>query len=154
MRRMEMKKEERPVKNSFIKLYEHQAKYYETDQMGIIHHSNYIRWMEEARVDFFEQLGYPYKRMEQEGIISPVTSVKCQYKSRVHFDDVVSIAVTLKKYTGVKMHLGYEMVNKTTGQVCTVGESEHCFMSSDNKIISLKKNHPLIDKVFQEHMDK
>ena len=45
--------------------YVHQAQYYETDQMGIIHHSNYIRWMEEARTDVLEQIGLPYDRSEE-----------------------------------------------------------------------------------------
>ena len=52
-----------------IKPYERNAKYYETDQMGIIHHSNYIRWFEEARVDAMEQAGIPYDKMEEMGII-------------------------------------------------------------------------------------
>ena len=47
-----------------IRPYEHHAKYYETDQMGIIHHSNYIKWMEEARMDLMEQIGLSYKEME------------------------------------------------------------------------------------------
>lgn len=53
-----------------IRPYEHHAKYYETDQMGIIHHSNYIKWMEEARMDLMEQIGLSYKEMEAMEIIS------------------------------------------------------------------------------------
>lgn len=62
-----------------IRPYEHHAKYYETDQMGIIHHSNYIKWMEEARMDLMEQIGLSYKQMEEMEIISPVLSVSCEY---------------------------------------------------------------------------
>ena len=43
-----------------MKAYQHKVQYYETDKMGITHHSNYIRWMEEARIDFLEQLGWNY----------------------------------------------------------------------------------------------
>ena len=57
-----------------MKLYEHTVQYYETDKMGIVHHSNYIRWMEEARIDFLDRIGWNYKVMEDEGIISPVTA--------------------------------------------------------------------------------
>ena len=74
-----------------IRPYEHHAKYYETDQMGIIHHSNYIKWMEEARMDMMEQIGLSYKQMEEMEIISPVLSVSCEYHSMVHFDDTVVI---------------------------------------------------------------
>ena len=61
--------------------YVHKVQYYETDKMGIVHHSNYIRWMEEARIDFLERMGWPYDRLENEGIISPVIGVDCKYKA-------------------------------------------------------------------------
>jgi len=52
--------------------YRHTVQYYETDKMGITHHSNYIRWMEEARVDFMSQIGWDYAKLEKEGVICPV----------------------------------------------------------------------------------
>ena len=55
-----------------MKPYKRTVQYYETDMMGITHHANYIHWMEEARVDFMEQMGFPYSRMEAEGVVSPV----------------------------------------------------------------------------------
>ena len=76
-----------------IKPYERNAKYYETDQMGIIHHSNYIRWFEEARVDAMEQAGIPYDKMEEMGIMSPVLGVECKYIHSVHFNENVKIEV-------------------------------------------------------------
>ena len=53
-----------------FKPYEHKVHYYETDKMGVVHHSNYIRWMEEARVDMMEKSGFGYKRLEEEGKIN------------------------------------------------------------------------------------
>ena len=50
-----------------MKKYIHKVNYYETDKMGITHHSNYIRWMEEARIDFLEQIGFSYDKLEKEG---------------------------------------------------------------------------------------
>lgn len=50
--------------------------------MGITHHSNYIRWMEEARVAFLKEIGWDYAKLEEMGIISPVIDVQCQYKTR------------------------------------------------------------------------
>lgn len=61
------------------------AQYYETDQMGIIHHANYLHWFEEARIDMMEQMGMGYDLMEKQGIISPVLSVHCDYKSMARF---------------------------------------------------------------------
>ena len=71
--------------------YIHKVQYYETDKMGITHHSNYIRWMEEARVDFFDKVGYNYKKLEDEGIISPVIGVECNYKISTRFEDYVEM---------------------------------------------------------------
>ena len=53
------------------------AQYYETDRMGVIHHANYIHWMEEARISFLDQLGFPYAVMEEKGILSPSRLKKC-----------------------------------------------------------------------------
>ena len=50
-----------------MNLYHHKVQYYETDKMGIVHHSNYIRWMEEARIDFLGQIGWNYKKLEDMG---------------------------------------------------------------------------------------
>lgn len=60
--------------------YKRKAFYYETDRMDIIHHSNYVRWLEEARVDLMEQLGCPFHEIEARGIVSPVLSVETHYK--------------------------------------------------------------------------
>ena len=65
--------------------YIHKVQNYETDQMGIVHHSNYIRWFEEARTAYLEEAGAGYKGMEEAGIISPVVSVACRYQiGRAH----------------------------------------------------------------------
>ena len=81
-----------------LKDYEHNAKYYETDQMGCVHHSNYIRWMEEARVDLMDQMGCGYRAMEEAGVCSPVLEVNCRYKSMVRFGDTVRIHAWIKEY--------------------------------------------------------
>ena len=132
-----------------IKPYEHHAQYYETDQMGIIHHSNYIRWMEEARIDYMGQCGVPYKEMEDNGIIIPVLSVSCQYRVMVHFNDRVLIHVKVVRYSGIKMELEYAFTNAATGELTTTGKSSHCFLNRDYRPVTLKKNYPEIDQKFR-----
>lgn len=129
--------------------YIHHASYYETDQMGCVHHSNYIRWMEEARVYLMNQEGFGYRAMEEAGIISPVLEVNCQYKSMVHFDDNVRIHTFLKEYNGIRMTIGYEMYHAETGVLCTTGESRHCFLDRNGKPLSLKRSHPEWDAFFR-----
>ena len=65
-----------------MKPYIHKVNYYETDKMGITHHSNYVRFMEEARVDFLDQLGWSFDKLEAKGVVSPVLSLESVlYKS-------------------------------------------------------------------------
>lgn len=136
------------------KPYEHRAMYYETDQMGIIHHSNYIRWMEEARMDLMDQMGYSYKQMEEAEIISPVITVQCEYKSMVHFNDTVVIETKIAEYNGIKMTVQYRMTDKETGELRTLAKSEHCFLNASGKPISLKRTYPELDTKFFEMVDE
>lgn len=130
--------------------YEHTAHYYETDQMGIVHHSNYIRWFEEARVDFMNQMGLGYKVMEENDIISPVIAVSCQYKSMTRFEDTVLVKAKVKEYNGIRLTIGYEVTDKVTGQLRCTGESKHCFLNKENKPLSLRKEHKGFDQMFQD----
>lgn len=132
-----------------MKIYEHKAQYYETDQMGIVHHSNYIRWMEEARIAMLEEMGISYKKMEADGITIPVIGVTCEYKGMVRFYDVVCIDVTLKQYNGIRMTLSYRITDKETGELRTLGESSHCFLNRAGCPVSLKLSYPEWDQLFQ-----
>ena len=127
--------------------YEYKAQYYETDQMGVIHHSNYIRWMESARIDYLEQLGISYSQMEQEGVVSPVVEISGRYRSMVHFGDTVEIQVQIEKYNGVKPTIPYEITDKGTGELKFTGTSSHCFIDREGKIISMKRAFPRIHEL-------
>ena len=78
--------------------YIHKVNNYETDKMGVTHHSNYIRWMEEARIDFLNKIGFGYKKLEEDGIISPVIGVECEYKMPTTFDDSIEIDVGVEEF--------------------------------------------------------
>lgn len=134
--------------------YEHQAQYYETDQMGIIHHSNYIRWMESARIWWMKQQGVDYKEMERAGIISPVLEVSCQYKTMVHFEDTVLIEPKIEKYNGVRLELSYRITDKETGELRSIGSSKHCFLNQNGTPVSLKKAYPEFDRAFLEESNQ
>ena len=71
--------------------YLRKVHYHETDKMGITHHTNYIRWMEEARIDFLDRIGWSYARLERAGIVSPVIGLECRYQHSTTFDDTVRI---------------------------------------------------------------
>ena len=131
--------------------YIHKAQYYETDQMGIIHHSNYIRWFEESRVDFMEQMGFGYKEMEEHGIGSPVLSVSCEYLSMTHFGDTVFVLPKIEIYTGTRLTLSYKVLDTEQKILRAKGSSRHCFLSSSSgRPVSLKRLLPEIHELFLE----
>ncbi len=132
--------EEKTVKS--LKPYRRQAMYYETDKMAVIHHSNYIRWFEEARIDYLEQIGLGYDKIEAAGIYSPVLGITCEYKSPVRFHENVLILPKLSFFNGIKMTIEYRVLDAKTGQVRVVGESKHCFVTTEFKPVSLKKEYP------------
>ena len=134
--------------------YIHKVNYYETDKMGITHHSNYIRFMEEARMNFLSEIGYPMTRLEAEGITSPVVSVNCEYKHPTTYSDEIEIEVTLTQYTGVKLSLSYVMKNINTGVVVAVASSTHCFIDANGRPIAIKKFFPEFDQVLRSEEDK
>ena len=121
--------------------FERKINYYETDKMGIVHHSNYIRFFEEARCKLLEDCGLPYDVMEAKGIMSPVLGISCKYKQYVTFGDIIEIKAWFKEFTGVRFTVCYEIYNKKTGVICVVGESNHCFTDTNLKPLNLKKHH-------------
>ena len=125
-----------------MKPYIHKVQYYETDKMGITHHSNYVRWMEEARIEFLDQIGWSYVRMEEEGIISPVLAVNCRYKHSTTFSDEISVTVKVKEFKGVRLILEYTMKNRKDDFVVLTGTTEHCFLNTQSRPINMKKEFP------------
>lgn len=130
--------------------YLRKVHYHETDKMGITHHANYIKWMEEARIHFLDQIGYGYARLERDGIISPVIGVECRYQHPTTFDDTVRIQVRVEEFKGVKLVIGYTMTNEATGEPVLIGRTMHCFTNSGGKPIILKKQFPELDQVLKD----
>lgn len=131
-----------------MEAYVHKVQYYETDQMGVVHHSNYIRWFEEARVDYMEKMGMGYDTVEKEGIISPVVSLNCEYKSPARFGDSVFVITCLKHISGVRFCFSYEVYDLECRELRATGESHHCFVK-DNRIISIKKENEKAYELFK-----
>ena len=121
--------------------YQRRVHYYETDKMSVTHHANYIHWMEEARIDFLDQIGWSFDRMEAMGIISPVTYVDCRYRQSTTFADAVEVTVHVEEFRGVRLKLRYEM-RKPDGTVVCEAHSEHCFMHADGSLMRLNREHP------------
>ena len=132
-----------------IKPFSRKANYYETDQMGIIHHSNYIRWFEESRVDFLEQLDFGYEKVNALGIDFALIDVYCEYKSMVRFGDIVNIHVSLSELSEMKLTINYRIIHEKSGEICTLGKTKHCFYNNIKKRpVSLKREIPELFEIF------
>ena len=131
--------------------YTRKAQYHETDRMGVIHHSNFIKWMEEARIAYMDSLGFGYARVEDLGILSPVAGLSISYKDPVHFDDTVEISVSITRYSGVVQEVSYSIFNRTTGKLAAEATSKHCYIR-DGKIVNLKHELPELDSLFSAEL--
>ena len=118
----------------------HKVQYYETDMMGVAHHANYVHWMEEARIDFMDRIGFPYKRMEAEGVLSPVKSMQVNYLKPCTFGDEVEIKVCVKDFNGVVITMAYDM--RVNGEPVFSGTSEHVFLNREGKFVRMKRVMP------------
>ena len=123
-------------------VYIHQVQYYETDMMQIVHHSNYIRWFEEARTYMLEQIGYPYDRIESEGILIPVLSVSCEYKIPCRYGEKINVIPKVTAYNGIRLKFEYEVWNEDFSELRVKGTSSHCFVNSEFKPVSVKRENP------------
>jgi len=132
-----------------IRPYTHKVQYYETDQMGIVHHSNYIRWFEEARVDCMEQLGYGCKKAADSGVDFAVLSVFCEYKSMTRFGDFVNVGLDVTSLTPTRITLKYTITDSETGELRATGETGHCcYHNIKKRPVSLKKELPELYRIF------
>lgn len=109
--------------------------------------------MEEARVDFLKEYGWPYDKMEETGIFSPVTAVECKYKVSTTFADLIDITISVVECKGVKLKLKYEM-RKQDGQLACEAYSEHCFLNPEGKFIRLQKEYPQLHQLLTDLAEK
>lgn len=107
------------------------VRYAETDQMGIVHHKNYYVWMEVARVELCQAMGFRYRDMERKGVLMAVVESKCRYISAARFDDEVIVTTRLSRITSRMADFSYEMA--VEGRTVASGETRHIFLNHDLK---------------------
>ena len=129
--------------------YIRKMNYYETDKMGIVHHSNYIRFLEEARCAWLEKENMPMEKLEECGYTIPTLEVNCKYKYAVTSGDVLKIIPKMKEYDGVKMTVEYEVKEMKTNRVVIEAYTKHCFTSKEMRPINMKKHNSQIHAAFE-----
>ena len=107
--------------------------------MSIVHHSNYIRFFEEARCDFMEQIGCDVRALEDKGVSIAVVDAYAMYIEPLKFDDKVYITTKLTKMSAAKMEFEYEIRFADTDILATTGRTSHCCVNRSNKPMPIKK---------------
>ncbi len=133
--------------------FEREINYYELDGMNVVHHSNYIRYMEEARIYLLDKIGLPYKKIEDNGIMIPVLEVNYKYKNPAKFGDTIVVKVNISEFDGIRLKMQYEITNKETGKLLGTGETKHCFTNYNMRPVSLKKANKEFYNIFEEAMN-
>ena len=125
-----------------------QVRYKETDQMGVVHHSNYYTWFEVGRTDFIKQIGLSYKDMEKMGLMLPVLETHCTYKHGAKYDDLLIIRTKISEFKGVRLTLVYDVIREEDCMILAQGSTVHAFTDSNLKPVNIKKRCPDIYDLF------
>ncbi len=128
------------------------VRYAETDQMGVVYHSNHFVWFEVGRVELLRQLGFSYRDMEsKDGCFIAVAEAKCRYRAPVRYDEEVLVRTQLLNVRDSVIHFGYELRRATDGALLAEGETTHIVTDPDLKIAVLPEKYL---KVFREAVGK
>ena len=131
-------------------IYRRAINYYETDKMGIVHHANYLHYLEESRINFLDSNSLSYALLESKGIYSPTSKISISYKKPVTYGDVIEVETYLAEVSPVRFVFNYVIKNQKTGELVAEASSEHCFADKDGRLLILKR----IDKDLADKLDK
>lgn len=119
------------------------ARYAETDQMGIVHHSVYPIWFEVGRTDFIKSLGVTYTQLEKEGVMLPLAILNCKYHFPVHYEDEVVIETFIKQVWAAKIEFGFNVKLRESDKLAAEGSTIMGIVDTKTfRPINLKKVRP------------
>lgn len=113
------------------------VRFFETDRMGIVHHASYITWFEEGRSAFTRAIGYPYSRMEAEGLSLAVAEIRARYHRPARYDDEVIVAACLTEFPSRGMTFAYEVRSAANGELLVSGSSRHISVDPAGRVIRI-----------------
>lgn len=122
-------------------------RYAETDQAGMAHHSAFLPWFEEGRVELLRSLGKPYQEFETEGIHFPVREVFCRYWASARFDDVLTVATVIEEVGGASVRFAYRIMRESDATLIAEGYTLHACVNDEGKI---KRLPPHIKKMLNQ----
>lgn len=133
-----------------VHISEVRVRYAETDAMAVAYHSNYLVWFEVGRTELLRALGYPYAKLEEDGIILPLVECSCKYKIPVRYDDELLIKARCTEMKGASLVIGYEIVNKSSGAIHATGWTKHVTADRKLKPVRLRDKNPKLHEILLE----
>lgn len=129
------------------------ARYGETDQMGIVHHSNYPVWFEVGRTDFLKNSGMANSKIEALGILLPLSNMECSFKNPARYEDEIVVKTKIRKMTCVRIEFVYEIVKKDDGTVIAAGSTSHAWTDKALKPFNIEKKQPELFEMLKEALE-
>lgn len=126
------------------------ARYAETDQMGIVHHSNYPVWFEAGRTDFLKKAGMANSEIETRGILLPLSHMECTFKNPAKYEDEIVVKTKIRKMTCVRIEFTYEVVNSEDGGLLATGATSHAWTDKHLKPLNIEKKLPELCRMLKE----
>lgn len=124
--------------------------YADTDAMGVVYHTNYIKWFEVGRCELLRDIGYPYAQMEGSGVMLPVIECGCKYMLPAAYDDLLEITARISEMKGATVTLDYEIKRQETGELLVTGFTKHAITDTKFKPVRLRnKNRKLYDRLLE-----
>ena len=134
------------IMNSFT------VRYAETDQMGIVHHSNYPIWFETGRTEYFRKIGISYSEIERRGYLLPLTEVSVTFKSPARYEDDILVVTRITSMTCVRLEFEYQIINNMTNQLYAKGKTSHAWTDKQFKPLDFLKAQPEIFDILKKSM--
>ncbi len=129
------------------------ARYAETDQMGIVHHSNYPIWFEAGRTDFLKKTGMANSEIEKKGILLPLSHMECSFKNPAKYENEIVVKTKIRKMTCVRIEFEYEVVNGEDGRQIAIGSTSHAWTDKSLKPLNIEKKLPELCTNLKEELE-
>jgi len=129
--------------------YKFHVRYAETDQMGVVYYANFFIYFEAARSAFMRAHGYPYSRLEKEGLFLPVVEAYCNYKSPAHYDEEITIKLGIKEMKNTSFKIHYDVLREE--KLLATGYTKHVFTNRDMKPVRIPEE---VRKIFEKYLIK
>lgn len=126
------------------------ARYAETDQMGIVHHSNYAIWFEAGKTDFLKTAGTSNSSIEENGVLIPLYEMNCKFITPAKYEDEIIVNTSIKNISPARISFSYKVLNASSGKLIATGETLHAWTDKVLKPINAAKRIPEIYAVLSK----